>query len=75
MSALSFWSIGHFVLWAFVGRFLSKDWTQFFVASVGWEVIEMHIPLEMAHEMPDNIVMDIVFNILGFYFGLYMRAR
>ena len=73
MTALSVWSIGHFVIWAFVGRFLSKDWTLFLLASTSWEVIERFIPMEFARETLDNILMDIVVNILGFSFGLYMR--
>ena len=73
MTALSVWSIGHFLIWAFVGRFLSKNWTLFLLASTVWEVIERYIPMNFARETLDNTLMDIVINILGFSFGLYMR--
>ena len=47
----------------------------FFVASVGWEVIEMYIPLEIARETLDNKLMDFVVNTVGFYFGLHLRPK
>ena len=75
MAALSIWSLGHFLMWALVARFLSQDWTLFFVLSLLWEVLELYIPLELARETWSNKITDVIINVIGFYVGLYWRTK
>ena len=67
------WSLGHFIQWSFLGRFVFSNWYIFFILSVGWELIELKLPYEFAVETLENKVSDIVVNTLGFYFGLKLK--
>jgi hypothetical protein len=67
------WSLGHFIQWSFLGRFVFSNWYIFFILSVGWELIELILPYEFAVETLENKVSDIVVNTLGFYFGLKLK--
>ena len=73
MSILNLWSLGHFIQWSFLGRFVFSNWYVFFILSVGWELIELKLPYEFAVETLENKVSDIVVNTLGFYFGLKLK--
>tara|TARA_B110000003_G_scaffold38551_1_gene35285 strand:+ start:33 stop:260 length:228 start_codon:yes stop_codon:yes gene_type:complete len=73
MSILNLWSLGHFIQWSFLGRFVFSNWYIFFILSVGWELIELKLPYEFAVETLENKVSDIVVNTLGFYFGLKLK--
>tara|TARA_B110000444_G_scaffold134345_1_gene126171 strand:+ start:180 stop:407 length:228 start_codon:yes stop_codon:yes gene_type:complete len=73
MSILNMWSLGHFIQWSFLGRFVFSNWYIFFILSVGWELIELKLPYEFAVETLENKVSDIVVNTLGFYFGLKLK--
>ena len=73
MSILNLWSLGHFIQWSFLGRFVFSNWYIFFILSVGWELIELILPYEFAVETLENKVSDIVVNTLGFYFGLKLK--
>lgn len=67
------WSLGHFIQWSFLGRFVFSNWYIFFILSVGWELIELKLPYEFAVETLENKVSDIVVNTLGFYLGLKLK--
>ena len=67
MTLLNLWSLGHFVQWAGVGRFLLSNWYVFFALSVGWELLELYLPFEFAKETWGNKISDIVVNIVGFW--------
>lgn len=67
------WSLGHFIQWSFLGRFVFSNWYIFFILSVGWELIELILPYEFAVETLENKVSDIVVNTLGFYLGLKLK--
>ena len=67
------WSLGHFIQWSFLGRFVFSNWYIFFILSVGWELIELKLPNEFAVETLENKVSDIVVNTLGFYLGLKLK--
>ena len=69
MTLLNLWSLGHFVQWAGVGRFLLSTWYVFFALSVGWELLELYLPYEFAKETWENKISDIVVNIVGFWLG------
>ena len=73
MSILNLWSLGHFIQWSFLGRFIFSNWYIFFILSVGWELIELKLPYEFAVETLENKVSDIVVNTLGFYLGLKLK--
>jgi hypothetical protein len=73
MSILNLWSLGHFIQWSFLGRFVFSNWYIFFILSVGWELIELKLPYEFTVETLENKVSDIVVNTLGFYLGLKLK--
>ena len=73
MMLLNLWSLGHFVQWAGVGRFLLSNWYVFFALSVGWELLELYLPYEFAKETWENKISDIIVNILGFWLGKRVR--
>ena len=73
MMLLNLWSLGHFVQWAGVGRFLLSNWYVFFALSVGWELLELYLPFEFAKETWENKISDMIVNILGFWLGKRVR--
>ncbi len=73
MSLLNIWSLGHFIQWAFVGRFLFSNWYLFLALSIGWELLELVLPYEFAIETWENKISDIVVNTVGFHLGLRLR--
>ena len=73
MNILNLWSVGHFVQWTFVGRFLLTNWYAFFALSIGWEILELYLPFEFVNETWDNKISDLVVNTIGFYLGLRLR--
>ena len=75
MTLLNLWSLGHFVQWAGVGRFLLSNWYVFFALSVGWELLELYLPFEFAKETWENKISDIIVNIVGFWLGNRVRIN
>ena len=75
MTLLNLWSLGHFVQWAGVGRFLPSNWYVFFALSVGWELLELYLPFEFAKETLENKISDIIVNIVGFWLGNRVRIN
>jgi len=75
MTLLNLWSLGHFVQWAGVGRFLLSNWYVFFALSVGWELLELYLPFEFAKETLENKMSDIFVNIVGFWLGNRVRIH
>ena len=73
MSILNLWSLGHFIQWSFLGRFVFSNWYIFFILSVGWELIELILPHEFAVETLENKISDIVVNTFGFYLGVKLK--
>tara|TARA_B100000287_G_scaffold78981_1_gene71128 strand:+ start:4434 stop:4673 length:240 start_codon:yes stop_codon:yes gene_type:complete len=71
--SLNLWSLGHFLQWTLVGRFLLKNWYVFFILSIGWELIELILPYEFAIESWNNKISDILVNCIGFYVGVFLR--
>tara|TARA_B100001113_G_C20860653_1_gene513827 strand:- start:358 stop:582 length:225 start_codon:yes stop_codon:yes gene_type:complete len=69
------WSVGHFLQWFMVGRFILKSWYVFLILSIGWECLESVLPYEFAQETWDNKISDIVVNCLGFYLGLSLSNQ
>ena len=73
MSVLNLWSLGHFIQWSFLGRFVFSNWYIFLILSVGWELIELILPYEFAAETLENKISDIVINTFGFYLGIKLK--
>ena len=76
MALLNLWSLGHFVQWTFVGRFIPMGWGLFFALSIGWEILEWFLPYEFTTEVINNKISDVVVNCAGFYLGTsFKRSR
>ena len=73
MAVLNLWSLGHFVQWSLVGRFILTNWYVFLFLSIGWEFIELVLPYEFAKETIDNKISDVIVNIAGFWIGNRIR--
>tara|TARA_Y200000002_G_C22428931_1_gene557122 strand:- start:75 stop:332 length:258 start_codon:yes stop_codon:yes gene_type:complete len=67
------WTVGHFFMWMFIGRFLFKSWLVMIILSVTWEAFEYYIPYEIAKEPWLNKFTDLIANSLGFYVGLKIK--
>ena len=67
------WTVGHFLMWMVVGRFLFKSWLIMIFLSVAWEAFEYYLPYEIAKEPWFNKFTDLIANSLGFYVGLKIR--
>jgi hypothetical protein len=75
MAILNLWSLGHFVQWTLVGRFIPMGWGLFFVLSIGWEVLELYLPYEFASEQWSNKISDVIVNCAGFAIGRQMHPN
>ena len=73
MVLLNIWSLGHFIQWTFIGRYLLRNWWIFIFLSVGWEVLELYLPYEFVKETWDNKISDLVVNTIGFAIGKWIR--
>ena len=73
LALLNIWSLGHFIQWTFVGRFLFRNWWIFFALSIGWEILEPYLPYEFVKETWDNKISDLVVNTIGFIIGIRLR--
>ncbi len=73
MNLLNLWSLGHFIQWTIIGRFLLTNWYVFFALSIGWELLEQVLPYEFTNENWENKISDLVVNTIGFYLGVRLR--
>ena len=73
MVLLNLWSLGHFVQWSLVGRFILTNWPVFLFLSIGWEFLELVLPYEFAKETIDNKISDVIVNVAGFWIGNRIR--
>ncbi|MEC8608913.1 MAG: hypothetical protein VXY42_00240 [Candidatus Thermoplasmatota archaeon] len=73
MAVFNLWSLGHFVQWSLVGRFILTNWYVFLFLSIGWEFVELVLPYEFAKETIDNKISDVIVNITGFWIGNRIR--
>ena len=73
MVLLNLWSLGHFVQWSLVGRFILRNWYVFLFLSIGWEFLELVLPYEFAKETIDNKISDVIVNVAGFWIGNRIR--
>ena len=73
MAVFNLWSLGHFVQWSLVGRFILTNWYVFLFLSIGWEFVELVLPYEFAKETIDNKISDVIVNVAGFWIGNWVR--
>jgi hypothetical protein len=73
MAVFNLWSLGHFVQWSLVGRFILTNWYVFLFLSIGWEFVELVLPYEFAKETIDNKISDVIVNVAGFWIGNRVR--
>ena len=73
MAVFNLWSLGHFVQWSLVGRFMLTNWYVFLFLSIGWEFVELVLPYEFAKETIDNKISDVIVNVAGFWIGNRIR--
>ena len=73
MVLLNLWSLGHFVQWSLVGRFILTNWYLFLFLSIGSEVLELVLPYEFPKETIDNKISDVIVNVAGFWIGNRIR--
>ncbi len=73
MAVFNLWSLGHFVQWSLVGRFILTNWYVFLFLSIGWEFVELVLPYEFAKETIDNKISDVIVNVAGFWIGNRIR--
>ena len=67
------WTIGHFLMWMFIGRYILKSWLAVILLSLAWEAFEYCIPYDIAKETWVNKFTDLIANSAGFYVGLKLR--
>ncbi len=72
MAILNIWSIGHFLQWFVVARYVFRNWYLFLLLSLGWEIVELFLPYEFAKETFENKISDILVNFLGYFLGNYL---
>ena len=75
MAVINLYSLGHFLQWFFIGRFLLKNWYVFLVLSAGWEVFELLLPYDIARESALNKSGDMLLNCLGFAAGNALKTK
>jgi len=75
MVLLNLYSLSHFFIWAFSGRFIPLSWALFFTLSIGWELLELVLPFTFAIETWDNKIADLFVNCIGFYLGLRLKDK
>jgi len=75
MSILNLYSMGHFLQWALIGRYLFQNWYLFLILSLGWELLELMLPFEFAIETLGNKISDVIVNCLGFYLGVNFNKK
>ena len=75
MVLLNLWSIGHFLQWFIIGRYVLKSWYIFLLLSIGWELFELILPYDFAREVWQNKVSDIMVNCCGYYLGVAINNQ
>ena len=72
---LNYYSIGHFLQWYLIGRYIFENWKLFILLSIGWELVELILPFEFAIESLYNKIMDIIVNCIGYFLGIKMYNK
>ena len=75
MTIINHYSIIHFIIYYFVGRYTGIRWLLFIVFSFGWELLELVLPYDFAIETISNKVADIIVNFIGYGVGLYFKGQ
>ena len=63
------YSLSHLIFWYGMSQFSELESRHMFIASIGWELLEIQLPFKFAQESYLNKFCDVLFNSLGFYIG------
>ena len=66
------YSLSHLIFWYGMSQFSELESRHMFIASIGWELLELQLPFKFAQESYLNKFCDVLFNSLGFYIGKRM---
>jgi len=75
MTIINHYSIIHFIIYYFVGRYTGIRWLLFLLFSFGWEMLELVLQYDFAIETIPNKIADILVNFIGYGVGLYFKGR
>ncbi len=67
-NSINLWSITHFLLFVVFGLYYKHKYLQLFIVSIIYELFEIY-NLGINHESNMNMIMDILFNMSGYYIG------
>ena len=69
MTIINHYSIIHFIIYYFVGRYTGIGWLLFLLFSFGWETLELVLQYDFAIETIPNKIADILVNFIGYGVG------
>ena len=75
MTIINHYSIIHFIIYYFVGRYTGIRWLLFLLFSFGWEMLELVLQYDFAIETIPNKFADILVNFIGYGVGLYFKGQ
>tara|TARA_B100000949_G_scaffold3057_1_gene2826 strand:- start:83 stop:319 length:237 start_codon:yes stop_codon:yes gene_type:complete len=75
MTIINHYSIIHFIIYYFVGRYTGIRWLLFLLFSFGWEMLELVLQYDFAIETIPNKIADIIVNFIGYGVGLYFKGQ
>ena len=75
MTIINHYSIIHFIIYYFVGRYTGIRWLLFLLFSFGWEILELVLQYDFAIETIPNKIADILVNFIGYGVGLYFKEQ
>jgi hypothetical protein len=75
MTIINHYSIIHFIIYYFVGRYTGIRWLLFLLFSFGWEILELVLQYDFAIETIPNKIADILVNFIGYGVGLYFKGK
>ena len=70
-NSINIWTITHFLLFVVIGLFYKHNYLQLFIASIIFEIYEIYY-FGIHHETYLNRIMDVIFNMTGYYIGSYL---
>ena len=75
MTIINHYSIIHFIIYYFIGRYTGISWLLFLLFSFGWEMLELVLQYDFAIETIPNKIADILVNFIGYGVGLYFKEK
>ena len=66
-NSINFYSLIHFIEYSVLGLFKIIKLSHIWIISISWEVLELFLPYNWAKESWLNKVMDVFFNLTGYF--------